>query len=165
METQSSDRVKYLSCMYTISRNLLASKAQSGRAVASSIIGGGGLIFIYSCSHTLKTIDSIKEFNCAEHEYMNISPPRSPPQLSRLLRPWTAIYMCKVDHQALSFVKVSETHLESPWIAEQAKLIFYWKIKFCLAFRTEICYGLQFCFKLRDILPTDLCYLQTTAKL
>ena len=27
------------------------------RAVASSIIGGGGLIFIYTCSNTIKTID------------------------------------------------------------------------------------------------------------
>ena len=27
------------------------------RAVASSIIEGGGLIFMYSCSQTIKTID------------------------------------------------------------------------------------------------------------
>ena len=38
-----------------------------------SIIRGGGLMFIYSCSQTVKTIP--KEINDAEHEYMNISPP------------------------------------------------------------------------------------------
>ena len=42
---------------------------------------GGGGIFIYSCSQTVKTIDFkiyvtiSKEINCAEHEYMNIAPP------------------------------------------------------------------------------------------
>ena len=41
----------------------------------------GGGIFIYSCSHTVKTIDFkiyitiSKEINCDEHEYMNIAPP------------------------------------------------------------------------------------------
>jgi hypothetical protein len=54
--------------------------ALSSSAVASSIIGGGQ-IFIYLCSQTIKTIVS-KEINNAEHEYMNICPP----QLSSLLR-------------------------------------------------------------------------------
>ena len=42
---------------------------------------GGGGIFIYSCSQTVKTIDFkiyvtiSKEINCAEHEYMNIASP------------------------------------------------------------------------------------------
>ena len=37
-------------------------------------ISGGGAIFIYSCSQTLKQSIS-KEINNAEHEYMNIVPP------------------------------------------------------------------------------------------
>ena len=43
--------------------------------VASSISGGD--IFIYSCSAQLISfeIESVsKEINCAEHEYMNMSP-------------------------------------------------------------------------------------------
>jgi hypothetical protein len=35
---------------------------------------GGGAIFIYSCSQTLKQSIS-KEINNAEHEYMNMVPP------------------------------------------------------------------------------------------
>ena len=38
--------------------------------------GGGGGIFRYSCSHT------VKEIRLAEHEYMNIPPP--PPLLVKL---------------------------------------------------------------------------------
>ena len=47
--------------------------------VGRSIMGGrgGGGIFIYSCSQTLKKSIS-KEVNNAEHEYMNIAPPPPP---------------------------------------------------------------------------------------
>ena len=41
------------------------------RAVASLIIGGGADIHIYWFTHHKIS----KEINCAEHEYMNISPP------------------------------------------------------------------------------------------
>ena len=41
--------------------------------VANLIIGGGH-IFIYSNSQTIKTID-LKKINCAEHEYINMCPP------------------------------------------------------------------------------------------
>ena len=56
------------------------------RSVASSISGGGGLVFIYSDSAQLISFE-IDCFYGVEHEYMNISPP--PPQLSTLLRPWS----------------------------------------------------------------------------
>ena len=36
---------------------------------------GGGLIFIYIRVHTPQKQSISKEINCAEHEYMNISPP------------------------------------------------------------------------------------------
>ena len=38
-----------------------------------SIIGGGG-IFIYSCSQSVKTIDFKKNYD-AQDEYINIAPP------------------------------------------------------------------------------------------
>jgi hypothetical protein len=50
--------------------------------VGRSIIGGGGLIFIYSCSQTVKTIN-FKKVNNAEHEYMNMSSPRLLGRLSQ----------------------------------------------------------------------------------
>ena len=45
------------------------------RAVASSINGGGGLIFIYSGSAQFLFKSIV--FMVCEHEYMNISPPPS----------------------------------------------------------------------------------------
>jgi hypothetical protein len=59
--------------------------ALSSSAVASSIIGGGQ-IFIYLCSQTIKTIVS-KEINNAEHEYMNICPPPPIIELATALFP------------------------------------------------------------------------------
>ena len=56
-----------------------------------ALIGGGGSIFIYSCSPllisfemNLKTTDS-KKIRRSEHEYMNINhtpPPPPPPQVT-----------------------------------------------------------------------------------
>ena len=42
--------------------------------VSSSIIEGGGYIFLYLCSQIIKQSIS-KETNCAEHDYMNMPPP------------------------------------------------------------------------------------------
>ena len=57
--------------MYRVCKNKFSSGA------ASSISGGGGGIFIYSCSGQLSSfeIDLIsKELNCPEHEYLNMAP-------------------------------------------------------------------------------------------
>ena len=68
--------IKYCSNMVNYSPLLRYKLICSG--TASSIIGGGG-IFIYSCSQTLKTIHQsiLKEINNAEHEYMNTAPPQN----------------------------------------------------------------------------------------
>ena len=45
--------------------------------VASAISGGGGELFIYSCSAQLISFEiesTSKEINCAKHECMNMSP-------------------------------------------------------------------------------------------
>ena len=58
------------------SNELFGHTSNLASGVASSI--SEGEIFIYSCSGQLSSfeIDLIsKEFNCAEHEYMNMSPP------------------------------------------------------------------------------------------
>ena len=55
------------------------------RAVASSIMGGGRAdIHIFVFTHHKKQSIS-KEFNCAEHEYMNISPPPPIIELAKAL--------------------------------------------------------------------------------
>ena len=55
------------------------------RAVAKTLIGGGGCIFIYSGSARLTSFEInfiLKETSRAEPQYMNIHPPPPPPQLT-----------------------------------------------------------------------------------
>ncbi len=57
--------------------------ARSG--VTRALIGGGGCIFIYSCSARRISFEMnliSKEIRRAEHEYMNVHPPPPPPQLT-----------------------------------------------------------------------------------
>ena len=66
----SSMEHKYLNLLYYLVYN--RNKYTSGASAISE-----GDIFIYSCSAQLISfeVDSIsKEINCAEHEYMNMSP-------------------------------------------------------------------------------------------
>ena len=57
------------------------------RAVARTLIGGGGCIFIYSGSARLASFEInfiSKETSRAEPEYMNIHPPPPPPPINAL---------------------------------------------------------------------------------
>jgi hypothetical protein len=47
---------------------------EANRGAGISIIGGGGQIFIYSCSAQLISFE-IDCFTVCDHEYMNICPP------------------------------------------------------------------------------------------
>ena len=62
----------------------------SGVTRALIVGGGGGCIFIYSCSARRISFEMnliSKEIRRAEHEYMNIHPPTPPPPINALVTP------------------------------------------------------------------------------